>query len=275
MNMDSPIGPCSLSRPVVYEYNRPADFLKDLLAFYKSRGDFSLRTRTAEVGLCSQGLVSQILNGKRQLNRDNLWVLGLVFKLTQLEKTYLDQRLSAQIGKSAPFGAEAPRPLVRKPKNHILSDWLNPYVKDLVNLKGFCLDPETLFVMLQGIAPAQRIKKSVDFLFREGFWRRDLLGDVVLEEEAVITTNGIPNEKIKGFHIKALEIALKGLKAFPVSERKASTVLMAVDDQNMDELRDIMDSFQERLLEFIEKHPNGKDRLVQITMHLTPTGRSR
>jgi len=275
VNLDSQSCTSHSSRPVVYEYHKPADFFRDLLGFYKARGDFSLRARTAQVGLCSQGLVSQILNGKRQLNRDNLQALGLVFKLTQLELTYLDQCLSAQIWKSAPYETHAPRPLIRKPKNHILSDWLNPYVKDLVNLKGFSLDSERLFFMLQGIAPAQRIKKSVDFLFREGFWRRDLLGKIVLEEAAVITTNGIPNEKIRGFHIKALEIALKGIKAFPVSERKASTVLMSIDDQHMDELRGIMDSFQERLLEFIEKYPNGRDRLVQITMHLTPTGRSQ
>jgi uncharacterized protein (TIGR02147 family) len=166
-------------------------------------------------------------------------------------------------------------PQVRKTKNHILSNWLHPYVKDLVNLKGFSLEPETLFFMLQGMASTRRLKKSVDFLFREGFWRRSLDGKVVEEETAVTTTNDIPSEKIRGFHIKALELALKGIKAFSVSERKASTVIIAVDDHNVDELRGLLDSFQTQLLEFIEKHPQGRDRLMQVTMHLTPIGRSK
>jgi len=266
---------CQLSRPIVYEYARPVDFLKDLLVYHKSKGPFSLRERTSHVGRCSQGLVSQILNGKRKLSRDHLDAMGLIFKLTQLEQTYIDRCLSAQNWKSSFQGIQHEKPQVRKTKNHILSNWLHPYVKDLVNLKGFSLEPETLFFMLQGMASTLRLKKSVDFLFEEGFWRRALDGKVVEEETAVTTTNDIPSEKIRGFHIKALELALKGIKAFSVSERKASTVIIAVDDHNVDELRGLLDSFQTQLLEFIEKHPQGRDRLMQVTMHLTPIGRSK
>lgn len=262
-------------RPVVYDYRSPADFLADLMKYYKLRGSFSLRQRTANVGLCSQALVSQILKGKRQLNRDNLGSISAVFKLTQIEQAYLDKKLSAHICKIDFDAGDRKTRQVRAPKNHLLSDWLNPYVKDLVNLVGFRLDPDTLVFMLQGIAPAQRIKKSVDFLLREGFWKKTLSGQVVQEEAAVTTTNGIANEKIKSFHKKALELALHGLKTFPMNKRKASTVLIAVDENHMDELKGLVDSFQEQLLDFIERHPNGKDALVQITTHLTPIGRSK
>lgn len=265
----------NIERPVVYDYRAPADFLADLMKYYKSRGSFSLRQRTAKIGLCSQALVSQILKGKRQLNRDNLGTLSAVFKLTQLEQAYLDKKLSAPIHKLELNKDDRKELQIRVPKNHILSDWLNPYVKDLVNLNGFRLDPDTLLFMLQGIAPAQRIKKSVEFLLREGFWKKTLSGQVVQEEAAVTTTNGIPNEKIKSFHKKALELALHGIKAFPMNKRKASTVLIAVDEGHIDELKGLMDSFQQQLLEFIEKHPNGKDALVQIITHLTPIGRSK
>ncbi len=129
--------------------------------------------------------------------------------------------------------------------------------------------------MLQGLAPAQRIKKSVEFLLREGFWKKTPSGQVVQEEAAVTTTNGIPDEKIRAFHKRALEIALRGLMAFPVNQRKASTVLISVDHEHMDELRGLVDSFQQQLLEFIEKHPNGRDALVQVSTHLTPIGRSK
>ncbi len=260
---------------MVYDYGLPADFLASLLAHYKSTGSFSLRQRAAKVGSCSQALVSQILHGKRQLNRSNLPEISAIFKLTQLEQEYLDQKLSARVHQvDAREGARAAGE-PRLPQNHLLSDWLNPYVKDIVYLKGFRLETETLFSLLQGIAPAQRIKKSVDFLLREGFWRRSASGKVVLETEAVVTTNGIPHEKIKSFHRKALELALRGLKTLPVHQRKASTVLVSVDENKMDELRGIIDAFQKQLLDFIEKNPNGRDALVQITTHLTPVGRSK
>ncbi|MGZ3770368.1 MAG: TIGR02147 family protein [Bdellovibrio sp.] len=264
-----------IERPVVYDYRSPSDFLTDLMKFYKSSGSFSLRQRTAKVGLCSQALVSQILQGKRHLNRDNLPSISAVFKLTQLEQVYLDEKISAPIHRLN-FTEKSPKERrTHSPKNHVLSDWLHPYVKDLVNLDGFCLDSDTLLFMLQGIAPVARIKKSVEFLLREGFWKKTLSGQVIQDEAVVTTTNGIPNENIKRFHKKALEIALHGLKVFPINKRKASTVLIAVDEAQMDELKGLMDSFQQQLLEFIETHPNGKDALVQITTHLTTIGRSK
>lgn len=262
-------------RPVVYDYRQPHQFLSDLLLHYKRNGNFSLRQRTAKSGLCSQALVSHVLHGRRKLTRDNLSEISEVFKLTQLENDYLDKKISARFYKIE--SSENRSNISSKPrqhKNHLLSDWVNPYIKDLVSLKGFRLDSETIFSMLHGFIPLKKIKKSVDFLLKEGFWKKTLSGDVVLDEAAVTTTNGIANEKIKTFHVKALETALMGLKALPVNKRKASTVLISVDEDKLDELRGLIDSFQKQLLEFIEKNPNGRDSLVQITTHLTPIGRA-
>lgn len=145
-------------------------------------------------------------------------------------------------------------------------------MKDLVHLKGFTPDPNLLSKMLSGITNPARIKKSIDFLFREGFWRRTPDGKTVPEDPSVITTNEVPNESIRLFHKKALGIAQRGISTFPAHRRKSSTVLLSVDKNKMDELRGLVDSFQNQLLEFIEKHPHGQDNLVQVTIHLTPVG---
>ena len=261
-------------RPVVYDYGQPHEFLSKLFLYYKSNSSFSLRQRTAKVGMCSQALVSQILQGKRKLTRDNLSEVAEIFKLTKFEIDYLDKKISAKFHKIETAKDLYMSSEPRLPKNHLLSDWVNPYIKDIVNLKGFQLDSEAIFSMLQGFIPLRKIKKSVDFLLKEGFWRKNLAGEVVLDETAVTTTNEIANEKIRTFHAKALETALVGLKTLPVDKRKASTVLISVDQSKMDELRGIIDLFQKQLLEFIEKNPSGQDSLVQITTHLTPIGRS-
>jgi hypothetical protein len=258
----------SRGRPHVYDYERPCEFLSDLLVHYKAQGSFSLRQRTSKVPSCSQALVSQILKGHRQLNRGNLPSVALVFKLTASEYQFLDGKLSSRVHQ-----IESPSPKVRKErptKNHLLSDWLHPYVKDLVNLQGFELEAETLFSMLKGLAPAQRIKKSVEFLLREGFWRRTPTGQVLAEEDAVVTTNEIPNEKIRMFHKKALEVAMRGISVLPAEKRKASTVLISVNQKDLEELRSLVDSFQNQLLHFIEEHPEGEEALVQVAIHLTP-----
>ncbi|OFZ10760.1 MAG: hypothetical protein A2Z20_00760 [Bdellovibrionales bacterium RBG_16_40_8] len=259
-------------RPVVYDYGSPVKFLVDLLEHYKLNGTFSLRQRTAKVGACSQALISQILKGNRQLNRDNLPAIASIFKLTQPENQFIDRKLSAHVHKIYFVDDDVKIKKVRLPKNHLLSDWLHPYVKDLVNLNGFALDSEVLFSMLKGIAPVQKIKKSVEFLVREGFWRVTLSGEVAPEEAAVTTTNEIPNGKIRAFHKKALEIAARGLTTFPIDKRKASTILVSIDREHLDDLKGLVDSFQHQLLDFIERHPNGRDSLMQVTIHLTPIG---
>ncbi|MNJ96685.1 hypothetical protein D3C87_144150 [compost metagenome] len=262
----------SLSRPVVFDYKHPVAFLKDLLAYYKATKSFSLRQRTSQVGTCSQALISQILNSQRQLTRDNFPGVAAVFKLTKPEQEFIEQQLRSQLLAQQSPEIAAPAKKNHEPKNHVLSDWLHPYVKDLVNIRGFSPEPKNLHRLLMGISSPEKIQRSVDFLLREGFWRRTVAGDIIPEDSAVITTNEIPNEKIRQFHKKALEIAAKGISELPPSRRKASTVLLSVDDDHVDELRSLIDSFQKQLLDFIEKHPKGSDSLIQVAIHMTPIG---
>lgn len=260
------------NRPVVFDYRSIPEFLSDLLKYYKVKGSFSLRNQSRRTGACSQALVSQILNGKRKINRENLLAIAVVFKLNKSEYDFLDKKLQIDFAKDCPVDTEKKRS--RQTKNHLLTDWVNPYVKDLVQLKGFSLDPKILHALLRGNVPLHRIQKSVDFLLSEGFWRKTRDGKIVPEDQTVLTTNEISSDKIRYFHKKALGLANKGIEDLPVDRRKASTVLISVDKQHMQELRDLVDSFQNQLMNFIETHPNGNDELVQVAIHLTPVGGS-
>lgn len=261
-----------LTRPVVFEYSTPQDFLKDLYSFYKKQGYFSLRQRAARTGTLSQGLISQIMNGRRKLTRGNLPGISLIFKLTKYEQEYLDKQLLALKIPEHQRPIPVQPILNRETKNHILNDWLHPYVKDLAHLKGFVGQPATIHRMLGGIASPQRIQRSIDFLEREGFWRRNSQGEFEPQDPSVITTHEIPSQSIRQFHRHALEVARKGLMSLPVEKRKASTILISVNPEQLNELKDMVESFQNQLIEFIERHPKGSAQLVQVAMHLTPIG---
>lgn len=261
---------------MVYDYGSGSDFFSALLRYYKATGRFSVRQRLSGVDGCSPALVTQVLKGRRRLTRDQLPVFSKLFKLNQLEFDYLDQSLKA--GKTVSYSKmpeiEDKPARKREAKNHILSSWFNLYVKDLVHLRGFAPDEKTLHRMLYGVLTPSQISRSIEFLLKEGFWRKDLKGRVHPEDEALLTTNEIPNEKIRAFHKQALKIALRGMDAFPVERRKASTILVSVDKDKVAELRDLVDQFQTRLLKFIDDNPGGKDELFQVAVHLTPVGGS-
>lgn len=257
-----------LSRPVVYDYGAPHEFFLDLMEHYKKTSKFSVRQQTRKLKGCSPALVSQVLSGRRRLTRDQLPSFARLFKLHAFELEFIDQSLKGEAVPTVP--SEGRRE--RRTQNHILSSWLNLYVKDLVNLHGFAPEADVLHKMLFGIASPQRIERATAFLMKEGFWRRTSDKKIMAEDPALISTNEIPNEKIRELHKQALKIALRGIDVFPVERRKASTVLMSVHRDKLPELRGLIDSFQNQLLKFIEDHPEGKDDLVQITVHLTPVG---
>jgi uncharacterized protein (TIGR02147 family) len=260
-----------LARPVVYDFSAPHEFFQALVNYYKATSRFSVRQRVKNLEGCSPALVSQVLAGKRRLTRDQLPSFAQVLRLTQLEFDFIDRNLRTDLWqKSAEISKEIPRQ--REAKNHILNFWLNSYVKDLVNLKGFKPDSKTLHKMLAGIATPSQVERSIGFLFKEGFWRRKENQDVVPDEPVVLSSNEIPNEKIRDFHKQALKVALRGVDVFPSHRRKASTVLVSVDKDKVDELRGLIDSFQERLIQFIEENPTGQDELIQIAIHMTPVG---
>lgn len=262
-----------LARPIVYDYRSPVAFFNALKNHYKKTSRFSIRQRAKEVEGCSPALVTQVLAEKRRLTRDQLPAFAKLFKLSVAEFDYLDSfLLGRHTGKNSIALSFKPEDKERTPKNHILSNWLNVYVKDLVNLKGFSLSVPIIYKMLFGACSSRSIEKSVSFLLKEGFWRKTPTGNITVEEAALVSTNEIPNEKIRAFHKQALKLAIRGIDLFPTTRRKASTVLVSVDKEKLLELRDMVDAFQNQLLKFIEDNPSGSDELIQITTHLTPVG---
>lgn len=262
-------------RPVVFDYTDPSDFFRDLGKYNKeTRRGFSIRARSKNVVGCSPALISQVLKGQRKLKRDQLLNFAKIFGLTNTEINHIEKLLKSEQA-SRPlnsFSIPHKEPAAKVPKNHLLADWLHPYVKDLIELKDFKLDVKWMLQHLGFAAPLPKIEKSVQFLLKEGFWRKTPEGKIVQEEAAVITTNEIPNEKIKAFHRQALKIAAKGLEEFPVNRRKASTILVAVNEDSKEELKSLINKFQNDLVSFIENHPQNKDELMQVTIHMTPIG---
>lgn len=263
------------SRPKVIEYAKAHLFLRDLLAHYKTQKSFSLRGRLRQIQNqdvrrgCSPALVSQVLSGKRRLTRDQLPHFAKVFKLTDYEFSQLDDCLRL------PNSGDSQGRDKLSPRNSLLSHWSYSYIKDLVHLKRFSLGSEKIQKLLNFELSRERIERAKDFLLHEGFWRKTPDGKVDVDESAVVSSHGLPNKKVRQFHQKALEYALWGIKNQDVDERSSSSVLLSIDKESLPELRSILDSFRNQLMDFVRQHPKGSDELIQVIIHMNPcTGRS-
>lgn len=264
------------SRPIIYDYASPREFFVALAIYNRERSVFSVRQQIKKYeldGFISPALVSLVLSGKRRINRDLLPVLAKIFKATTAEISYLDQLMIADLSPSIKsHELPATSTLKAEPRNHLLRDWINVYVKDTVNLRGFEPSGTVIYRLLNGMAPRLRIEKAVRFLLAEGFWRHDGKGNVVPEASITQTSSGIPLDKIRKFHKAALKIALKGIEQFPPGRRKAYTTVVSVDRSHAAELKTLVDRFHHDLQSFISSHPSGSDQLFQVAIHLTPIG---
>jgi uncharacterized protein (TIGR02147 family) len=196
-------------------------------------------------------------------------------KLNRQEVLFLDQWVATERSPVKRFSLpkkESEGKKRSKPQNHLLSDWLNIYVKDACGLDGFEPDPVKIHRILGGIAPVKRIEKSLNFLVHEGFLRKTLSGKLVVNDALTTTSDDLPNAKIRQFHKKALNIAIRSIDLYPVEKRRANALVLALNESSIPELNEILKDFYEQLMIFAERHAGESQRLFQILINLAPIG---
>ena len=196
----------TFQRPVIFEYNKIANYISDMLTWHKSCDKrFSIRKETEKISNCSPSLVSLVIKKNRKMTRDRVPAFASLLKLNSTEREYLDSWVARERG---PSTTKIASNLItvsklgrRKPSNHLLNDWLNVYVKDASRIKGFAADPHVIQRIIGNMGPIKRITKSLEFLVKEGFIRLNLDGNLISEGVVSSTTDNIPNQKIKLFFL--------------------------------------------------------------------------
>lgn len=259
-------------RPTISDFSEIAAYMQAMLDWRRTVDrSFSVRRQVAAMG-CSPTLISQIMRGRRSLTRDRVEAVAKLLTLNEKETAYLDSWVARQRRPLKRKADSEPLQRLRAPTNHLLTDWLHVYVKDARRLKGFRPDAAVVHRLLGGIASLGRIGRSIDFLLREGFWRRTLEGDIVESEVVTTTTVDVPVAGIRSFHKRALDIAKRGIDLHPPQERHAMAVVLPLNRASFLELKALLSDMQERLTEFAESHPCDNETLYQVVINFCPIG---
>lgn len=271
-----------LQRPSIFEYEAVSLFINDMLGWRrKSDPRFSIRTHVEALPNCSAALVTQVAKGARNLTRDRVEAFSHILNLTVQETKFLDQWVAEirQQSISSSDGVKKKRVVVpvkkrrHRPQNSIVSNWLNLYVKESCKLRDFSEDPAVIHKLLGGIASVDQIRKSFEFLMREGFLRRTLDNKIIQNHLLIETSDQIPNRKIRAFHRRALDLVKRNLELCPVEKRQDHTYVLAVNEKNFVKLKKLMTDFMEQVEQFEQEHPDGDEQLFQVSLHLTPASR--
>jgi len=260
--------------PLVFDYRSMPVFIKDRIEWLKRRDPgFSIRKETRGLHRCSATLVSHVIRGKRKLTLDRADDFSQLLRLSPREKSYFRQLIAVEEEKGPAPEAPAKRSAKRsEAQNHLLSSWLHVYVKDACRLKHFRPDASSIYRMLGGIATKRQIERSLAFLLREGYLRRTLDGRLVEREVVMATTDEQYDRRKQVFHRRALEIAKRGIATYPWDRRRESAVVLALNRTSVEELKELLKDFYERLLVFAEEHDGDDEALYQVLINLSPIG---
>ncbi len=267
----------SLDRPDIYEYDNPHLYIDAMIKWRRaSEKSFSVNQAIKEIGGCSPSLVYLVAQGRRSLTLDHTRSFSKLMGLNLKEKIYFEKWVSISRSRediNAQFSRIKPKQLpARKPKNHLLTDWLNMYVKESINHKDFKEDPEVIAELLGNIAPPSRIQKSLNFLIREGFVKRNEHGKLVLDEEVSTTTKKVPDKKIRNYHRRVFDIAKTTLENQPLEDRTTTTFLFAATEEQAEKYHALVDEFMDQVQELYHEAPDGDEKLYQMVMHFSPVG---
>lgn len=263
-------------RPLISAYEKPAEYVRDMLAFRKrTEAAFSVAQATRALRRVSPALITLIVKGERRITSDRAEELAQLLKLTPSEKFYWKGWLDRLEGRKPlpQIEEKAPAPRSRKDvSTHILSDWINLYVKDAFQIAGVDGDPERIYELLAPIANRKRVDKAIRFLLKEGHLRRQLDGKIVVETNLTVTDPKISSQKIRQFHKNALLIARNALDLYPTHERLSNTLLVPLTEEKYARMLALVREFAEKLQEFASESHEPGERLYQVIVNLSPTG---
>ncbi len=266
-------------KPSIFDYESLPRFIQDRLKWLKgNQPGFSLRNACKKNPDISQSLLTRIASGQRKLTLERVPSLSQVLSLASKENSYLQRwvmeerihRPRAKYKEQDVPKVKTASPSRKACNNHILENWLNVYVKDAARVKGFSSDPLSLYRLLGGIASPQALDKSLKFLLKNGYLRKTMSGQIVENDAVVQTSDDIPNAKIQQFHRRSLDIAKDKLENAPWEKRRFSAVVLPVNDQSLDKLKDLLQGFLEQLHQFAEEHAQDDQQLYQVLINLSP-----
>lgn len=266
----------ALSRPIISEFEDPVVYFEAALRFRKkTEPGFSVLNACKGLRRVSPTLISLIIKRKRKITIDRIDELAKLLNLNASEKYYLKNWIIS-LERGAP--SQAPSKVHEAQRNRkevatsILNDWINVYVKDFFQLPAIQKHPQSIHDQLMHVASGERVKKSISFLLREGYLRKNLKGEIVIDVNLAVADPKVPSVKIRNFHKGALKLAKLALDLYPPSERIANTLIMPLNEKKYSELVELFQEFAEKLKDFAADSDEPADRLYQLIFNLSPVG---
>jgi uncharacterized protein (TIGR02147 family) len=238
------------------------DWLKGiLLERCRSNSKYSLRAMAASLRM-SPALLSQILNGKRNLTLKKATQLAGRMKLSNRDRDFLFALVQFENAKDPVTKIALQDRLQRFPKKanirnlqldafRTVSDWYHFAILQLLRLPDFTFTSATVALRL-GIKH-QLAVDGIERLQRLGIIEVNHRGQYqAAHKEEVRVESEVPNLALQNFHREMLQKAIDSLKSQSPQEKYVGSETIPIDVTQLPKIFEMINSFMDELLAFVD-----------------------
>lgn len=155
-----------------------------------------------------------------------------------------------------------------------LSQWWIATVRAYLEVNKGNADPRSIArSIIPPIEPVQ-VQEALDLLKDLGMVRKLSSGKLALAEPHITVGGPEKSKAVREFQKQVMQLGAASLDTVPVTDRDISTLTLAMDEECMDDLKEMMREFRRQVQKRVEES-RQPDRILQLNMALFPVARSQ
>lgn len=263
----------------ILEYLDYRVFLRDFYeAQKKEYSYFSYRYISGKVGM-DAGYMVKILQGKLHVPEKYIDAVCALCKFSAKENDYFRTLISFNKAKSENqirihfeklMSFKSPgKQQLQKFQYEYYRKWYYTAIRSLIGIVSFSGDNESLSRMLTPQIGQREVKNAVELLEKLGLIKKDPAGIYALTDKFVTTGESWRSLVVKDFQRETIRLAAESLDRHKKEDRDISTVTVAINKKNIDELKVKITEFRNEILKLAESSINP-DSVFQLNVQLFP-----
>jgi uncharacterized protein (TIGR02147 family) len=266
--------------PSIYNYLNYREYLRDYFSEQNQlQKRITHRIVLKKLGISSTGFLSNVISGKKNLNKEMSKKLGKIINLATPERQYLNTMVAYTQGKSIEEKKKYIDRLlsIRKTDLSYMSDdqlsiftqWYYVYIRDLLCFFDFKDDYAKLAAKLDPPIKTEEAKFAIHNLVKLGFISKDGKGYYRPHDCLITTGDEVHSVQLANFQLATMDMAKRSLEKHVAKKRDISFVSLTLSEESFGFVKSEVQAFRKRLL-LIAKDEPEPDRLYQCNIQLFP-----
>lgn len=148
-------------------------------------------------------------------------------------------------------------------------DWWVVAVRCLLEVVGGRANPKELASRLSPKVSEAEVAQALDLLLELGLVKKGASGRLVLSQTHLTALGDEKSKAVRAFQRQILGMAQESIERFPKGTRDVSTLTVAIDQNAMSEIREMMRESRRQIQKRVEE-VSSPDRVMQIAMAFFP-----